>query len=71
METIEYFSDFLRKIGAVNFLAIGIVLMVIWLLISGFRKGLGKKEGIEILMVMTKMNKTVKSDSLVPVMASD
>jgi hypothetical protein len=43
METIEYFSDFLRKIGAVNFLAIGIVLMVIWLLISGFRKGLRKK----------------------------
>jgi hypothetical protein len=45
METIEYFSDFLRKIGAVNFLAIGIVLMVIWLLISGFRKGLRKKRG--------------------------
>jgi hypothetical protein len=43
METIEYFSDFLRKIGAVNFLAIGIVLMVIWLLVSGFRKGLRKK----------------------------
>jgi len=45
METIGYFSDFLRKIGAVNFLAIGIVLMVIWLLISGFRKGLRKKRG--------------------------
>jgi hypothetical protein len=45
METIEYFSDFLRKIGAVNFLAIGIVLIVIWLLISGFRKGLRKKRG--------------------------
>jgi hypothetical protein len=45
METIEYFSDFLRRVGAVNFLAIGIVLMVIWLLISGFRKGLGKKRG--------------------------
>jgi hypothetical protein len=43
METIEYFSDILRKVGAVNFLAIGIVLMVIWLLISGFRKGLRKK----------------------------
>jgi Na+/H+ antiporter NhaD/arsenite permease-like protein len=40
METIEYFSDFLRKIGAPNFLAIGIVIIVIWLLISGFRKGL-------------------------------
>ena len=42
METIEYFSDFLRKIGAPNFLAIGIVIIVIWLLISGFRKGLKK-----------------------------
>ena len=40
METIEYFSDFLRKIGVPNFLAIGIVIIVIWLLISGFRKGL-------------------------------
>jgi len=42
METIEYFSDFLRKIGAPNLLAIGIVVIVIWLLISGFRKGLRK-----------------------------
>jgi hypothetical protein len=40
METIEYFTDFLRKIGAPNFLAIGIVIIVIWLLISGIRKGL-------------------------------
>jgi Na+/H+ antiporter NhaD/arsenite permease-like protein len=40
METIEYFSDFLRKIGVPNFLAIGIVIIVIWLLISGVRKGL-------------------------------
>jgi len=40
METIEYFSDFLRKIGVSNFLAIGIVIIIIWLLISGFRKGL-------------------------------
>lgn len=40
METIEYFSDFLRKIGATNFLAIGIVIIVIWLLVSGLRKGL-------------------------------
>jgi len=40
METVEYFSDFLRKIGAPNFLAIGIVVIVIWLLISGIRKGL-------------------------------
>ncbi|MGZ3524605.1 MAG: hypothetical protein ACXU9L_07425 [Thermodesulfobacteriota bacterium] len=43
METIEHFSDFLRKIGAHNFLAIGIAIIVIWLLISGFRKGLRKK----------------------------
>ncbi len=40
METVEYFSDFLNKIGAPNFLAIGIVLIVLWLLISGIRKGL-------------------------------
>jgi len=43
METIEYFSDFLRKIGAPNFLAIGIVMIVLWLLISGFVKGLRKR----------------------------
>jgi hypothetical protein len=42
LETIEYFQDFLRKIGAPNFLAIGIVVIVIWLLISGIRKGLKK-----------------------------
>lgn len=50
METIEYFSDFLRKIGAPNLLAIGIVVIVLWLLISGIRKGLGKgkqKKGTE------------------------
>ena len=43
METIEHFSEFLRKIGAHNFLAIGIVIIVVWLLISGFWKGLKKK----------------------------
>lgn len=43
METVEYFSDFLRKIGTPNFLAIGIVIIVIWLLISGFRKGLKRR----------------------------
>jgi hypothetical protein len=42
METIEYFSDFLGKIGSINFLAIGIVIVVIWLLISGLRRGLRK-----------------------------
>ncbi len=44
METIEHFSDFLRKIGAHNFLAIGIVIVVIWLLISGLWTGLKKKD---------------------------
>jgi len=45
METIESFSDFLRKIGAPNFLAIGIVIIVLWLLISGLRKGLRRGRG--------------------------
>jgi len=39
-ETIEYFSDFLKKIGTLNLLAIGIAFIVVWLLLSGFRKGL-------------------------------
>ena len=39
METIEYFTNFLGKIGIPNFLAVGIVIVVIWLLISGIRKG--------------------------------
>jgi hypothetical protein len=43
MDTIEYFSDFLRKIGTPNFLAIGIVIIVLWLLISGFLKGLRRR----------------------------
>ncbi len=43
METVKYFSDFLRKIGAPNFLVIGIVMIVLWLLISGFIKGLRKR----------------------------
>jgi hypothetical protein len=50
MDTIEHFSDFLTKIGATNFLAIGIVIIVLWLLISGFRKGLksgGRNKGSE------------------------
>lgn len=42
METIEYFSDFLRKTGIPNFLAIGIVIVLVWLLISGIRRGLRK-----------------------------
>jgi hypothetical protein len=44
METIEYFSEFLKKIGAPDLLTLGIVLVVIWLLISGFMKGLRKKK---------------------------
>jgi len=43
METIEHFSDFLRKIGAHNFLVIGIVIIITWLLISGLWKGLRRK----------------------------
>jgi hypothetical protein len=39
-ETIEYFSQFLGKIGGWNFLTIGIAIIVMWLLISGFKKGL-------------------------------
>jgi len=44
METVEYFTDFLRKTGAPNFLAIGIVIIVAWLLISGLKKGLKKEK---------------------------
>jgi len=44
METIETFSDFLRKTGTPNLLAIGIVIIVIWLLVSGLRKGWRKKQ---------------------------
>jgi hypothetical protein len=44
MDMIEQFSDFLNRIGVHNFLAFGIAVIVLWLLISGLRKGL-KKEG--------------------------
>jgi hypothetical protein len=49
-ETMEYLSRALRKIGTLNLLAIGIVIIVVWLLISGFRKGLkrgGRDKGSE------------------------
>ena len=49
-ETIEYFSQFLRKMGGRNLLAIGIAIIVMWLLISGFMKGLkrgGRDKGSE------------------------
>lgn len=44
MDTIEHFSEFLNRIGAHNFLAFGIAIIVLWLLVSGLRKGL-KKDG--------------------------
>jgi len=50
METIEYLSHVLRKIETLNLLAIGIAIIVIWLLISGFKKGLrrrGRDKGSE------------------------
>jgi hypothetical protein len=50
MEMIDYLSYFLKKIGTPNLLVIGIAILVIWLLISGFRKGLkrgGRSEGSE------------------------
>jgi len=46
MDTVEFFYDFLRKIWAPNFLAIGIAVIVMWLLVSGVRRGL-KKGGRE------------------------
>ena len=44
MDTIEHFSDFLKGIGAHNFLALGIAVIVFWLLVSGLRKGLKKNK---------------------------
>jgi len=43
METIEYLLGVLRKIETLNLLAIGIAIIVIWLLISGFRKGFKRR----------------------------
>lgn len=43
MKTTELFSDFLREIGSPNFLAIGILIIVLWLVLSGFIKGLKKR----------------------------
>jgi hypothetical protein len=43
-EMIEYFSQFFGKIGGRNFLTIGIAIIVMWLLISGFKKGLKRGE---------------------------
>jgi len=44
METIETFSDFLQKTGTPNLLGVGIVFIVIWLLVSGLRKGWRKRQ---------------------------
>jgi hypothetical protein len=49
-EAIEYFLQFLGKIGGRNFLTIGIAVIVVWLLISGLKKGLkrgGREKGSE------------------------
>ncbi len=43
MDTIEHFSNFLLKLGTPNFLVIGVVIVALWLLISGLRKGLRRK----------------------------
>jgi hypothetical protein len=44
METIKHFSDLLNITGVPNFLAIGIAVLLVWLLISGIRKGLRKTD---------------------------
>lgn len=44
MDTIESFSEFLKKIGTPNFLAIGIAIILLWLLISGILKGMKKRK---------------------------
>ncbi len=48
MDTVEFFYDFLRKIGAPNFLAIGIAVIVLYLLLSGIRKGLKGGQGDDL-----------------------
>jgi hypothetical protein len=45
MKMVEYFSILLRKAGISNFLILGIVIIILWLLISGIRKGFGKSSG--------------------------
>ena len=42
VEMIGRFSNFLREIGVPNLLVIGVAMIVLWLLISGLRKGLRK-----------------------------
>ena len=43
MDTIEHFSEFLKNIGSPNFLAVGIVIIVLWFLISGFIRGVKRR----------------------------
>jgi len=42
-EMFESLSHVLKKLGSLNLLAIGIAIIVVWLLISGLRKGLKKE----------------------------
>jgi hypothetical protein len=44
METIERFVEYLRKFGTHNFLAVGAVVIVGWLILSGFVRGLRRKD---------------------------
>ncbi len=37
---IEYISRVFRELGTLNLLVIGIAIIVVWLLISGFKRGL-------------------------------
>ncbi len=42
-EAIEYLFHILKELGAHNLLAVGIAIIIAWLLISGFRKGLKRE----------------------------
>ena len=44
METVQFLSDFVKRTGVPNFLIIGIVIIAIWLIISGLRRGLKKRK---------------------------
>ncbi len=43
MDAMEHFYHFLSRFSVHHFLAIGIAIVVIWLVISGFKKGLKKE----------------------------
>ena len=45
MEAVEFLSNLLKKAGIHNFLMLGIGIIVLWLLISGIKKGLKKSSG--------------------------